>query len=183
MVCGIGDELQSRCGDGLKIAMGCDFLLNPENLGSLRADSSPYCINEQNYLLVEFNAISIPPSMDKTLHEIQLAGVRPVITHPERNRILRAHSERLRKWVRQGCFVQVTGGALTGGFGQTSQKEALRWIGEGLLHFVASDAHNTRTPPLRPQPASHVVLDRFGEEKARAPVLENPLPRFEDREC
>ncbi len=178
----IRDELQAKFRDGLKIATGCDFHLNPENLGSLRADSSPYCINQKNYLLVEFNEISIPPSMDKTLHEIQLARVRPVITHPERNRILRTHPERLRKWVRQSCFVQVTGGALTGGFGETSQKDALRWIGEGLVHFVASDAHNTRTRPLRLQPAYDVVLDRFGEEKARALFLENPLAAFEGRE-
>src|SRR5260370_10000878 len=183
MVCGIRDELQSKFRDGLKIATGCDFHLNLENLGSVRADSSPYCINQKNYLLVEFNEISIPPSMDKTLHEIQLARVRPVITHPERNRILRAHPERLRKWVRQGCFVQATGGALTGGFGQTSQKDALRWIGEGLLPFVARGAHKTPTPPLRLPPAYDVVLDRLGEEKPPARVLANPLPRFEDREC
>jgi len=75
-------------------------------------------------------------SMDQTLHAIQLSGVQPIITHPERNGILRSHPERLRKWVRQGCFVQVTAGALTGGFGTGSQQEALQWIGKGLVHFV-----------------------------------------------
>ena len=47
-----------------------------------------YCINQKDYLLVEFNEFSIPPSMDQTLHELQLAGLRPIITHPERNGIL-----------------------------------------------------------------------------------------------
>jgi protein-tyrosine phosphatase len=175
-------ELQARIGDRLKLATGCDFHLNPENLVSLQKDAPPYCINQHDFLLVEFNEISIPPALDQTLHEIQLAGVRPVITHPERNTILRARPERLKKWVRQGCFVQVTGGALTGGFGASSQRDALRWIGEGLIHFVASDAHNTRTRPLRLKPAYDVVVDQFGEKKARALFVENPLAAFEGRE-
>src|SRR5260370_33682554 len=98
-------------------------------------------------MLVEFNEFSIPPSMDQTLHEIQLAGVQPVITHPEHNGILRAHPERLKKWVRLGCFAQVTGGALTRGFGAGPQRDALLWIAEGLIHFAASDAPSTRTRP------------------------------------
>jgi len=176
------DELQARIGDRLKIATGCDFHLNLENLESFRKDPRHYCINQRDFLLVEFNEFSIPPAMDQMLHEIQLAGVRPVITHPERNGILRAHPERLRKWVRRGCFAQVTGGALTGGFSVGSQEDALRWIGEGLIHFVASDAHNLRSRPLCLQPAYDAVVDRFGQEKARALFQDNPLSAFEGRE-
>ena len=130
---------------------------------------------------MEFNEYSIPPAIDHTLHEIQLAGLQPVITHPERNGILRARPERLKKWVRQGCFAQVTAGALTGAFGASCQKDALRWIAEGLIHFVASDAHNTRTRPLRLQPAYDVVVDQFSEETARALFHDNPLAAFEGR--
>jgi protein-tyrosine phosphatase len=176
------DELQAKAGERLKIATGCDFHINPENLESLRNDARQYCINQGDFLLVEFNEFSIPPSMDQTLYAIQLAGVQPVITHPERNTILRSRPERLKKWIRQGCFAQVTGGALTGGFGAGSQQDALRWIAEGLIHFVASDAHNTRSRPLRLQPAYNLVVDQFGEEKARALFHDNPLAAFEGRQ-
>ncbi len=176
------DELQAKAGERLKIATGCDFHLNPENLESLRVDARQYCINRGDFLLVEFNEFSIPPSMDQTLYGIQLAGVQPVITHPERNAILRSRPERLKKWIRQGCFAQVTGAVLTGGFGTASQQDALRWIAEGLIHFVASDAHNTRSRPLRLQPAYNVVVDRFGDEKARALFHDNPLAAFEGRQ-
>jgi protein-tyrosine phosphatase len=176
------DELQAAIGDKLQLATGCDFHLNPENLDYLRKDAPHYCINQQDYLLVEFNEFSIPPSMDQTLHEIQLAGMRPIITHPERNAILRAHPERLKKWVRLGCFVQVTGGSITGTFGPRSQKDALQWIGDGLVHFVASDAHNTRTRVLQLQPAYTAVSAQFGEEKVQALFQDNPLAAFEGRE-
>jgi protein-tyrosine phosphatase len=173
------DELQARTGNRLQIATGCDFHLSPENLGSLRKNPGQYCVNQHDYLLLEFNEVSIPPAVDRTLHQIQLSGVRPIITHPERNAILRAHPERLREWVRRGCFAQVTGGALTGGFGLTAQQIGLQWIQEGIIHIVASDAHNNRNRPLRLQPAYDVVAEQFGLEKARALFLENPLAAFE----
>src|SRR5258708_10214735 len=128
------DELQAKAGDRLKIATGCDFHLDAENLESLRKDARQFCIKQRNFLLVEFSEYSIPPSMDQTLHEIQLAGLQPVITHPERNGILRSRPERLTKWVRQGCFVPVTGGALTRGFCTRFPQYARLWSGGGVMH-------------------------------------------------
>lgn len=175
------DELQELVGGRLALATGCDFHMNPENLAALKEDAPRFCLNQRDYLLVEFNEISIPPAMDQTLHEIRLAGLRPVITHPERNAILRAQPERLAKWLRLGCYAQVTGGSLTGGFGTSAQKDALSWIGLGLIHFVSSDAHNTRSRPLKLQSAYDVVRKKFGEEKARSLFVENPLAAFNGR--
>lgn len=176
------DELQEKIGGRLLLATGCDFHLNPENLEALRADPSRYCISQHDYLLVEFNEYSIPPSMDQTLHEIQLLGLRPVITHPERNAILRLQTERLAKWVRLGCRIQVTAGSLLGVFGAGAKKDAWRWLAEGLVHIVASDAHNTRGRPLKLGPAYELVREQFGEEKAHALFDENPMAAFEGRD-
>lgn len=178
----VRDELQAKIGDRLTLATGCDFHLNAENLEALRANAAPFCINQKDYLLVEFNEYSIPPAMDQTLHEIQLLGLRPVITHPERNGILRSQTERLAKWVRLGCFIQVTAGALTGSFGAGTQKDAWRWLLDGLVHFVASDAHNMRGRPLRLAPAFRAIQEQMGEETARALFFENPKAALEGRD-
>ena len=175
------EQLQNELGARLTLATGCDFHLNPENLDALRNGASRFCINQHDYLLVEFNEISIPPSMDDTLHSLQLKGLRPIITHPERDGILRRQPERLAKWARLGCYVQVTAGSLTGTFGPRAQEDSLCWIGRGLVHFVASDAHNTKRRPLRLQAAYEVVRKQFGDEKARALFLENPFAAFEGR--
>jgi protein-tyrosine phosphatase len=175
-------QLQEKIGNRLTLATGCDFHLNLENMDALRADAPRFCINQRDYLLVEFNEYSIPPAMDQTLHEIQLLGLRPVITHPERNAILRLQTERLAKWVRHGCCVQVTAGSLTGVFGSGAQKDAWRWLADGMVHIVASDAHNMRGRPLRLRPAFDVVREQFGEEKARALFIENPTAALEGRD-
>lgn len=175
------DELQQKVGDRLQLATGCDFHMNPENVAAVKKDAPPFCINQKNYLLVEFNEFSIPASMDYTLHDLQLAGLRPIITHPERNRILRSQPERFTKWVRLGCYVQITGGALTGNFGDSARLHAIRWVGEGLVHFVASDAHDMRKRPLVMTPAYNVLKSEFGEEKATALTTDNPLAALEGR--
>jgi protein-tyrosine phosphatase len=176
------EELQGHLGDRLVLATGCDFHMSPENMIALRKEAARFCINQKNYLLVEFNEFSIPPAMDHTLHELQLAGLQPVITHPERNAILRARPERLKQWVRHGCYVQVTANSLTGTFGPGAQEDGWRWISAGLIHFVASDAHNTTSRPLQLRPAYDAVKTQFGEEKAEALFVTNPLAAFEGRE-
>ena len=175
------EQLQQAVGGRLKLASGCDFHLSPENIAALKKSPSPFCIHQKEYLLVELNEFAVPPAMDQTLYEIQLAGLRPVITHPERNGILRSQPERLEKWVRNGCFSQVTGGSLTGAFGSNIEAISMEWIARGLVHFIASDAHNTTTRPQKLRAAFDVVEKGFGRSKAEALFAENPLAAFEGR--
>lgn len=173
-------RLQQAVGDDkLRVATGCDFHLSPENVSAFRKTPSSFCIHQKDYLLVEFNNFSIPPAMDQTLYEIQLSGVRPIITHPERNPIIRAQPQRLEQWIRNGCYSQVTGGSLTGVFGTNALQTSLGWIARGLVHFVASDAHNTTARPHKLREAYDVVQQEFGRAKAEALFVHNPQAAFD----
>lgn len=174
-------ELRSKLSGRLTLATGCDFHLNHENLTALRNDPRPFCINQKDYLLVEFNEFSIPPSIDQTLHELQLAGIRPIITHPERNGILRTHPERLRKWIGIECYVQLTAGSLRGVFGAGPQQDSWTWLASGLVHFISSDAHNADRRPLKLKFAFDAVAAHLGEVTARSLFIDNPLAAFEGR--
>jgi len=175
------EELQRAVGDRLKLASGCDFHLSAENIAALRRNSAPFCIHQKVYLLVEFNEFSIPAAMDHTIYEIHLAGVRTIITHPERNGIIRTHQERLEQWIRTGAYGQVTAGSLTGSFGAYAKQMAFCWIASGMVHFVASDAHNLTGRPQKLRAAYDVVHAEFGAEKAEALFVSNPLAAFEGR--
>jgi protein-tyrosine phosphatase len=176
------DELQARLGTRLVLATGCDFHMSPENMNALQEDAPRFCINQKNYLLIEFNEFSIPPAMDRALHELQLAGLHPIITHPERNAILRAKPERLKTWVEHGCYVQVTANSLTGTFGHGPRDDGWRWLAEGLVHFVASDAHNTTSRPLRLRPAYEAIEEKFGADAAEVLFVSNPRAVFEGQD-
>jgi protein-tyrosine phosphatase len=175
------DELQSAVGGRLILATGCDFHLNFENLRDIQKNPRKYTINQKNYLLVEFAEFSIPPSLDDAMHELQLAGLSPIITHPERNALLRAKPERMYRWLHQGAYVQITAQSILGRFGTEAQRRAEAWLDADRVHFVASDAHNLKGRPLQLRAAYDAVAKRRGEAVAQALFHDNPLAAFEGR--
>jgi protein-tyrosine phosphatase len=175
------DELQAQVGGGLSLATGCDFHLNFENLQAIQKNPQTYTINQKNYLLVEFDDFSIPPSMEDNLHKLLLVGLSPVITHPERNAMLCAKPEVMYRWLHLGCYVQVTAQSLTGRFGEKAQRYAEQWLDEDRVHFVASDAHNVKSRPPRLSPAYEAVAQRRGDDVAKALLYDNPLAALEGR--
>ena len=174
-------ELQAAVGDRLKLATGCDFHLSFENLQDLENNPRKYTINQKNYLLVEFAEFSIPPSLDDTMHRLHLAGLSPIITHPERNALLRAKPERMYRWLHQGAYVQITAQSFLGKFGDAALHRAKEWLDQDRVHFVASDAHNMAGRPLQLRAAFEAVAARRGEAVAQALFRDNPLAAFEGR--
>lgn len=175
------DELQAKVGERLLIGTGCDFHLSYENFEALREEPAQFALNQKNYLLVEFANFSVPASLDQTLHQIQLLGLQPIITHPERNPLIRSDWERLWGWLHQGCFVQVTAQSLAGGFGERAQTAAETLLDSNAIHFIASDAHNLTSRPLRLRAVYELIAERKGDEIAQALFEENPRAVFEGR--
>jgi protein-tyrosine phosphatase len=175
------DEVQAHFEGRLTIATGCDFHLSYENLQEIRHFPTRYTLNQKKYLLVEFADYSIPPSMDQTLHELHLSGIFPIITHPERNPLIRSKPERLYRWLRQGCYAQVTAGSLAGRFGKPAQEAAEEWLGLNAVHFLASDAHNVSSRPLRLKETYDHVAKTRGADVAQALLVDNPLAAFEGK--
>ena len=175
------DELQARYEGKITFATGCDFHLSFENLQAIRENPTRFTLNQKNYLLVEFADYSIPPSLDQELHRLQLAGITPIITLPERNPLIRTKPERLFQWLRQGCYAQVTAQSIMGKFGRSAQEAAEKGLDAGVFHFIASDAHNTTSRPLRLKETYAYVARTYSEELAQALMVDNPLAVFEGR--
>jgi protein-tyrosine phosphatase len=173
------DEIQAHFQGRLTLATGCDFHLSYDNLQEIRNNAERFTLNQKNYLLVEFADFSIPSALDQALHELQLAGLRPIVTHPERNPLIRAQRERLFRWLRQGCYVQITAQSLLGRFGRSAQEAAEEWLDKNAVHFVASDAHNTTSRPLKLREAFDHLTKTRGATIAEALLVGNPRAAFE----
>jgi protein-tyrosine phosphatase len=167
-------ELQAAVGDTPRIHYGCDFHLTMENIDDALHSPGKYSIDHRGYLLVEFSDFLIPKSTDEIFSRMMHAGMRPVVTHPERNQLLQTRIAELESWVAQGAHIQVTGQSLLGRFGKSARHCAHHLMERGLVHFLASDAHDTkwRTTPL--DETWRYVEERFGPEAARRLLEENP---------
>ena len=137
-------------------------------------NSKDFTINQSSYLLVELPEQFIPDHFSRVYYDIQVAGLRPIITHPERNPLLQRKPELLEEWVSIGCLVQVTAQSYTGGFGSLAQKYAERLLDAGSIHFFASDAHDVRRRPPILSRCYRKVAKAVGEEIADLLLRKNP---------
>lgn len=85
------------------------------------------------------------------LRELSSVGMVGILSHPERNQGLLRERNVLRGLVDSGCLMQVTASSVIGGMGPACQELAQWMLREGLVHFIATDAHGaqTRRPLLR----------------------------------
>ena len=168
------ERLQGLVGDSLTLGIGCDFHLSYDNLKKVLANPEKYTISGTRYLLVELSDFSIPIQIADCFLKLGDVGVTAIITHPERNAILRQSPQRVIEWVEFGCAVQVTANALTGFWGSRVEKVATWLLEHEAVHVLASDAHDNkhRTPVL--SQARQVVAATYGNELANALVEDNP---------
>jgi protein-tyrosine phosphatase len=94
------------------------------------------------YLLVETPYYGWPLALAGRLFSLRVAGITPVLAHPERNAEVQAHPDRLDPLVEGGVLVQVTAASIDGRIGRRSQECARRLVEGGLAHMLASDAHH-----------------------------------------
>lgn len=171
---GLVTHLQGLVGDSPKLSLGCDFHLSYDNLQDAMAHPTRYVIEGTRYLLVEFSNYSVPRQTTDSFLKLGNCGLTPIITHPERNPILRETLHRVAEWAEQGCVIQITGSALTGFWGERARRAALWLIEHQAAHVLATDAHDTekRVPIL--STARDAAAEICGQEMAHAMVDANP---------
>jgi protein-tyrosine phosphatase len=172
------DEL-ARAGIGITLGRGCDFHITWENIQDAIANPSKYTINGGQYLLIELPEFVPPMGLENTLNDLRLAGLEPILTHPERNPAIQRNPERMKPWIAQGLIVQVTAGAVVGNFGKKAQKLAHQFLRDNWVHVIATDAHNSTGRPPRLREAFDLIAETYGEGTAHRLCVQNPRSIFE----
>ncbi|GGH12157.1 tyrosine-protein phosphatase [Silvibacterium dinghuense] len=170
--------LRERLGDRITLGIGCDFHLSYDNIEDALKNRTKYTINQKKYLLVEFNDFMIPQNITDVFYELSIAGQQPIITHPERNAVIKRNPERMKDWIREGALVQITSSSLTGRFGKTAQALSFQFLEKNWVHFLATDAHNLDSRPPKLSEGYEVLEKRFGKETAERLCVTNPRAVF-----
>jgi protein-tyrosine phosphatase len=168
------EQLRARLDGKITLGLGCDFHLSFENIEDAHKNPAKYTINGKRYLLVEFPDLAIPPGMTEVFYEFLLAGIQPIITHPERNLTIQKNPHRLDEWIERGCLVQVTASSLGGRFGRLAQSFSHSLLQQNKVHFLATDAHNLDSRPPRLKEAYNLVAKQYGADIAERLCVSNP---------
>lgn len=172
--------LPLRVVPGGEIALDRYLELGADELEALR-------LGDGEFLLLECPLAQAAGAFDRFLAALLARGVRMLLAHPERCPEFQRRPERLAELVRGGALAQVTSGSLAGRFGRTVQAAALHMVAEGLVHDIASDAHDAevRAPDLRvgleaaerELPGAHALADWLAVDVPRAIIEGAPVPR------
>jgi protein-tyrosine phosphatase len=167
-------QVQAATGGVLQLYSGCDFHLSYDNIQDALANPRKYTINQNRYLLVEFSDLLIFRNTHDIFARLRDAGMIPIVTHPERNPLLRQRIDELAAWFDAGAYLQVTGQSLLGRFGKPAQDFAGILLDRGLVHFIASDGHHVQHRPPVMNAAHAWLATAYGPAVADALCITNP---------
>ena len=171
-------RLLDRDAIAIKLGRGCDFHMSFENIQEAKINPSKFSINGLGYLLVEVPDYGLPRGLTEIFYELQLAGLTPILTHPERNPTLQNDRSRVKEWLQRGVLIQVTAGSVIGRMGKHAEKMAHDLLANRWVHFLATDAHNTTSRVPKMREAFELVAKRYGSDYAHLLCVSNPLAVF-----
>ncbi len=136
---------------GAEIAMTRAGEIQPGELQGMRLGGGPW-------LLLEPPFTPLVTGLDGVVLDLQSKGHRIVLAHPERCPAFHRDPQALEKLVNAGVLTSITAGSLVDRFGGEVRRFALQLVAKGLVHNVASDAHDTERRP----PGIAAELERAG---------------------
>jgi protein-tyrosine phosphatase len=173
-------DLLRRSGIPLEVLAGADVRIEPELIPKVRSGEVLTLADRGRYVLLELpHEVYLP--LDRLIEQFRAAGLVGILSHPERNSGILARPQIVASMVEAGCLMQITAGSLVGTFGREIKEFAESLIADGLVHFVATDAHGPRSRRPRLRRAFHRVSELAGGRVAYELCCINPACVVVDR--
>ena len=93
----------------IKLHCGAEVFFLP-NLIQIKDDPLS-TFNHGKYMLIEFQVHQLPDSQKQQLFDLKMAGVTPIIAHPERYKPVQDDINIVAEWLAAGCIIQVDAGS------------------------------------------------------------------------
>jgi len=124
--------------------------------------------------MLEFPHGHIIPGSIKLVEWLLQRNIRPLIAHPERNKQVMKDPGHIQPFIDAGCWLQLTAGSFTGGFGDNAQGVAWQLLHDDVVKVVASDGHNAKARPPGMKQAFARISQEYGEDRALRLMLDAP---------
>lgn len=106
--------------------------------------NEPLLTIKDNYVLVEMSYLNAPIQLYDILYELQLAGYKPILAHPERYLFYHFKFEEYEKLKRVGCLFQLNLLSVTGYYGKPVFEICKKLLDNNMIDFTGSDTHHER---------------------------------------
>lgn len=136
-------------------------------------DGRALTMNGTRYVLVEFPVYAEFSYVQRAIQKLQYAGYIPIVAHVERYEYLRKKGIMV-ELVRMGAYMQVNASAINGKHGIFTKHYVMGLIRQGLIHFVASDAHDSRERRPEINRCAVYLEKKLGVSKTHRLLRDNP---------
>ena len=157
----------------LQLLTGADVHIAPDFVAGLQSGRL-LTLADSRYVLVEPPHHIAPVRLDQIFFDLIVAGYVPILTHPERLKWIDGHYALIQRLAASGVWMQITAGSLAGTFGRSAQYWSERMLDEGIVHILATDAHDTARRPPDLSRGRDLAAKRIGNVEAEHLVLTRP---------
>lgn len=171
--------LQSE-GIGLNVVEGTEIAYDGGIVEQLRrGDLLTY--GSSRAILLELSSNRIPPTLENALFNLQVAGYRIVLAHPERIVEVQQDPNLLIPLIERGVCMQITASALVGEQGRHLQQVCETFLSHAMVHIIASDTHSTSSRPPKLAAACEYAATLVGAAQAAAFVTTIPMALLQNQ--
>ncbi len=107
-------------------------------------DKEPLLTVQKNEVLVEFSMLYETPILGQVLFNLQTAGYKPIIAHPERYVFFHRDLGKYQELKDRGCLLQMNMLSIAGYYGQNIKMVAEQLMAKGLYDYCGTDAHHEK---------------------------------------
>lgn len=168
----------AQAGLSIQLVLGSEIMFGfgLEGIGKLKVTTFN---GNGRYFLIEVPMLMFPDAFEDAMFRLRVAGLAPILAHPDRYPPLVQEPERIRRLAEQEILMQLDANTLTGSRRSSAFRVARNMIERGMAHFVASDAHGLDHRPFVLSRARSVVEEFAGPEAAHRLFVENPRRAIE----
>lgn len=119
-----------------------EYLMDDTFLKLLK--EQPLLTIKDNYVLVEMSYLNAPMQLYDIIYELQLAGYKPILAHPERYLFYHFKFDEYSKLKQAGCLFQMNLLSVTGYYGKPVLEICKKLLENNMIDFTGSDTHHER---------------------------------------
>ena len=97
-----------------------------------------------DYILVEMSYLSPSPNFERTIFDLRMLGLTPILAHPERYSYYHRTFPQYERFKELGCKLQVNLLSLSGVYGPQVKATAEKLFKNQMVDFLGTDMHHDR---------------------------------------
>jgi tyrosine-protein phosphatase YwqE len=153
-----------------KIGFAAEYYID-ESFSQKLINKEPLICLKDNYVLVETSYINKPINFKEVIFELQMAGYKPVLAHPERYVYLYHDYKQFKEIHDLGVLFQINLNSICGHYSPKCRKIVQKLIDDKLVDFIGTDCHNMRHIEV----LKRVMKEKYTKKLSSLNLLNNSL--------